>query len=189
MKKGFLTGEMLDWLYKNYSTMTNESIALELSEMIKKDNEKEIPRLNTLLDSVTMPSIRRSIDNEIKRRQKFSRISIATVKRAASDIHCPRKSFTHVSEVNRKKARKTNIKRWQDKAQVVENVAQWLRSFRIREIRVCHINSDKELKSIRNAMIYFNQSASESFGYHLSSEYFKEAHLLRIVANPNTTNL
>ena len=188
MKKGFLTDEMLDWLYSNYPTMTNDHLANELSEMIRKENEKEIPRLNVLLDSVTMPSVRRSIENEIERRRSFRQISVATVKRAAASIRCPRKSFIHVAAVNRKKARKTNLKRWQEKAQIVEDAALWLRTFRCREIRICSVRSDKELKSLRNALVYFNHSASDTYGYHLSSEYFKEAQLLRVVAVPNTVN-
>ena len=187
MKKGFLTDEMLDWLYNNYPTMTNDHLADELSEMIRKENEKEIPRLNVLLESVTMPSVRRSIENEIERRRKFKQISVATVKRAAASIRCPHKSFVHVASVNRNKARKTNLKRWQEKAQVVEDTAQWFRTFRCREIRICQIQSDKELKSFRNALLYFNHSASETYGYRLSSEYHKEVRLLRVVAVPNTS--
>lgn len=189
MKKGFLTDEMLNWLYSSYPSMTNEHLANELSEMIKKENEKEIPRLNALLDNVTMPSVRRSIENEISRRQKFRKISIATVKRAAASIRCPRKSFVHVAAVNRKKARATNIKRWQEKAQVVTDAAQWFRTFRCREIRICQVRNDKELKSLRNALLYFNHSAADNYGYHLSSEYFKEAQLLRIIALPNTETI
>lgn len=188
MKKGFLTDEMLDWLYNNYPTMTNEHLAEELSEMIRKENEKEIPRLNILLESVTMPSVRRSIENEIERRRSFTQISVATVKRAAAAIKCPHKSFVHVASMNRRKAQKTNLKKWQEKAQVVDDASLWFRTFRCREIRICVVNSDKELKSLRNALLYFNHSASESYGYHLSSEYHKEARLLRIVAIPNTTN-
>ena len=187
MKKEFLTDEMLSWLYANYPTMTNEHLAIELSEMIKKENEKEVPRLIVLLDSVTMPSVRRSIKNEIERRKNFKQISIATDKRKAASIQCPRKSFVHVAAVNRKKARTTNLKRWKNKAQIVEDAAKWLRSFRCREVRICHIESDKELKSMRNALLYFNHSASGTYGYHLSSEYYKEAQLLRVVALPYTT--
>lgn len=186
MKKGYLTDEMMDWLYCNYPQMTNENLARELSEMIKKENEKEIPRLSNLLESVTMPSVRRSIESEIMRRRNFTKISIATVKRAAASIRCPKKTFVHVASVNRKKARKTNLKRWQEKAQVVEDAAKWFRSFRCREIRICHVKDDKELKSLRNAILYFNHSASDSYGYRLSSEYYKEAQLLRVVAIPIT---
>ena len=158
--------------------MTNEDLASELSEMIKKENEKEIPRLYSLFESVTMPSVRRSIDNEIMRCQSFKKISVATVKRAASSIRCPRKSYMHVAENNRSKARKTNLKRWLSKAKVITDVAPRIRSFRCREIRICKVSSDKVQKSVRNAILYFNHSAAPQYGYQLSTEYFKEAQLL-----------
>jgi len=189
MKKKLLTDEMLTWLYSSYPSMTNEQLAKELSQMIKKENEREIPKLNALLDNVTMPSIRQSIEKEIIRRKSFNTISVATVKRAAAAIRCPRKSFVHVASVNRKKARATNIKKWQLKAQEVKDVALWLRTFRCRDIRICRISNDKELKSLRNALLYYNRRMSNSFGYHLSSEFYKEAQLLRVIAVPNTNHL
>ena len=184
MRKGLLNDEMQNWLYANFASMTNENLVIQLSEMIKKENEKEIPRLKSLLGSITMPAIRRSVEKEIARRTKFTHISISTVKRAAADLKCPPKSYTHKAAENRRKARQTNIKRWKEKAQQVDDIPSWLRSFRPREVRICIIRSDKELKSIRNAITYFNHSAAEQFGYYFTTEHIKEASLFRVRATP-----
>mgnify|MGYP003296819956 CR=1 FL=1 len=115
----------------------------------------------------------------------FEELSEAYVKHYATRLHCPSKSKALISYSSRKKAWATNVKKWEQKARNVDNIAEYIRSMRVREIRICRVNSDIQVCSYRNAISKFNQNEGYDAGIFLTSQYIKEAKLMRIEARVN----
>ena len=160
MARSYLTTKHEMWLCDNFASKSNQELAVLLTEMVQKDNEKHISRLESILKDVT------------------------EIKHAGIRMKCCKKSFEYLSSSNREKAHATNIKRWLKAARVVENPNEWLTSFQLNEKRTCLIHDSDELKKFRNAIFYFNRNNSEEFGFFFSSNYISEVNLLRVVATP-----
>ena len=184
MAKSFLTDEHERWLFYNFSTKTNEELAVTLTRMVAKDNARKMARLNEILKDVTQRSIQRAIKNELAWRSAFKGISTTYIKQAGRRLRCGRKTFEHLSKNNKEKARSTNIKRWLKLAQDVNSPLEWMHTFRRKEIRIARVSTDGDLKRMRNAINYFNRIDSEMMGYTISAEHISEANLLRVIALP-----
>ena len=184
MAKSFLNQEHERWLFYNFSTKTNEELALMLSKMVEKDNARQIARLNEILKDVTQRSVQKAIKSELAWRSSFEGFSPAYIKQAGRRLRCGRKTYEHLSSNNREKARRTNIKRWMKLAQDVKHPLEWMHTFRRKEVRISRVSTDGELKRMRNAINYFNRVDSEMMGYTISSEHISEANLLRVIALP-----
>ena len=89
------------------------------------------------------------------------------------------------SNAGQERARATNIIRWKKKAQSVPHPYTWLRTFRRNENRICLVSSTSELNAIRNAIKNFNKYDSVMEGFHFTTEYIKEADILRVKAVAN----
>lgn len=186
MARSYLTKEHEIWLCENFSRMSNAEIAEHLSKMIDEDNRKQLEKLKNMLDYVTQMSILKKIEREIAWRIKFSGLSVAMVKKIAKRVGCTGKSQAYVANINKIKARKMNIKRWQQQAQVVKEPALWLKTFRKNEIRICVISNAAELKKMRNATYTYNVSESKDTGIVFSTELIKEANLLKVISHNNS---
>lgn len=184
MARSFLTTKHERWLFENFRTKTNQELADILSDMIAKDNESKIRKLEALINDVTQKSIIKSIQSELKWRKSFKGFSASYIKHVGLRLKCGRKSYELLSVKNREKAKVTNIKRWRKIAIVVEDPAAWLSSFRRKEVRVCQLQDKDELKRFRNAIFYFNRFNSSESGYFFSSNHIIEANLLRVCSNP-----
>jgi len=184
MARSYLTTKLEMWLCDNFASKSNQELAVLLTEMVEKENEKHIRRLESVLKNVTEKNVIRSIEKELKWRKRFKGFSASYIKHAGIRMKCCKKSFEYLSSTNREKAHATNIKRWLKAARVVENPNEWLTSFQLNEKRTCLIHDSDELKKFRNAIFYFNRNNSEEFGFFFSSNYISEANLLRVVATP-----
>ena len=185
MARSYLTTKEEMWLYDNYSSKSNQELAEILTGMVEKDNAQRIARLEDIMKLVTQKSVLRAIQSELKWRKAFNGFSATYIKHVSMRLKCSRKSFEHVSSSNRDKAKSTNIKRWMKLARVIENPAEWLLNFRKNETRVCLLQSDNDLKKLRNAIFYYNRNTSNASGFYFSSNLISEANLLRVVSVPN----
>lgn len=175
-----LSPEQENWLYLNYPKMTNNELASYLAEWIRKDNQKQIERLRFLLNEDFGDGGRKVIERKIQALEKFKGISISLIKRYARELHCCPKTREHIIECNQKKARATNLKRWQDKAEKVEHVAEWLRSFEEKDDRFCIIDDKNHLKAMQVSINRFNQYEGFDKRVYLSANFIPEISLLRV---------
>lgn len=184
MARSYLTTKHEMWLCENFASKSNQELAVQLTEMVEKDNEKHISRLESVLKNVTEKNVIRSIEKELKWRKRFKGYSASYIKHAGIRMKCCKKSFEYLSSTNREKAHATNIKRWLKAARVVDNPSEWLSTFKCNEKRICQIHDNDELKKFRNAIFYFNRNNSEEFGFFFSSNYISEVNLLRVISVP-----
>jgi hypothetical protein len=177
-----LTSEQENWLFLNFPNKTNKELAEELTEMILKENQKKLARLNLLLEEDFSDGARKVITRKIESIEKFTGISESLVKRYARNLHCPRKSRLHLVLCNQEKAKATNIKRWLKKAEKVEHIMEWLRTFDLKDIRYCFVKDESQLKSFRTTINRFNRYEGYERSVFLSSQFVPEANLLRVNA-------
>ena len=182
MAKKNLTFEQQNWLFMHFPEMTNRELAEKLTEMVKADNKKQLARLKPLLEENFSEGARKIISKKIEALEKFSGFSEAFVKRYARELKCPPKSRIHLVSCNQQKARATNIKKWQQKAEKVEHIMDWLRTFDEKDIRFCTIEGDGQLKSYRVSINKFTRYEGYDRGVYLTSEFIPEVSLLRVRA-------
>ena len=171
------------WLYDNFSSKSNQELADILTDMVRKENEIQISRLETILKNVTQKSVIKAIESELEWRKAFNGLSASYIKHAGMRLKCSKKSFEYVSSTNREKAKATNIKRWLKKAEKVEHVVEWLRSFKEKDIRFCIIEGDGHLKSMRVSINKFNRYEGYNRRIYLTSQFIPEVCLLRVNAS------
>jgi hypothetical protein len=183
MARRKLTPEQENWLFLHFPNMTNKELAEKLTEMARKENQKQLTRLQHLLQEDFCLTTKKIISRKIDAINKFTVISEPLVKRYARKLHCPRKSREHLFICNQEKARATNIKRWLNKAEKVEHVMDWLRTLDINDIRYCIIDGDVSLKGFRVSINRFNRYEGYDRSIFVTSNYIPEAKLLRVNAN------
>lgn len=185
MGRTYLLPEHEEWLRENYSSMSNEDIVKDLNKMVGQSNEDKIDSLRSILNDVTQKSVRRSIEKEIIWRKAFRGFDKSYVKKVACRLKCRCKLKSIKSSAGHERARATNIIRWRKKAQTVPHPYSWLRTFRNGESRTCIVTTSSELNAVRNAIKNFNKYESELVGFHFSTEYIREAEILRVKAVTN----
>ena len=178
-----LTPEQENWLFMHFPNMTNKELAEKLTEMVRKENQKQLARLQQLLQEDFGITTNKVIRKKIDAIKKFESVSESLVKRYAREMHCPRKSREHIFICNQEKARNTNIKRWLDKAEKIEHIMEWLRTFDVRDVRYCIIDSEANLTSFRVLIHRFNRYEGYDRSVFITSHYIPEAKLLRVSAN------
>ena len=178
-----LTSEQENWLFLNFPNKTNRELAESLTTMIMKENEKKLARLKRLLEEDFSDGARKVITRKIKAIEKFAGVSESLVKRYARNLHCPRKTREHLVMCNQEKAKATNIKRWLKKAEKVERIMEWLRTFDEKDVRYCFIDGEGQLKSFRVSINKFNRYEGYDRGIYLTSQYIAEVGLLRVNAS------
>lgn len=178
-----LTSEQANWLFLHFPNKTNKELAEELTEMIRKENQIKLTRLNKLLEEDFGESAKKIIDNKIKAINKFKAVSESLIKRYARELHCPRKSREHLIMCNQVKAKATNIKRWMKKAEKVEHIMEWLRTFDEKDTRFCIIEGSGQLKSFRVSINRFNKEEGFDRSIFLTSQFIPEISLLRVHAS------
>ena len=178
-----LTPEQENWLYLNYPEMTNKELASYLSEWIKKDNQKQLERMKALVQEDFCEGTKKILFKRIEAMEKSKGISVSLIKRYARRLHCRSKSREHIISCNQEKAMATNLKRWQKKAEKVEHIMEWLRSFKEKDIRYCFIEGEGQLRSFRVSINKFNRYEGYERCVYLTSEYISEVNLLRVNAH------
>lgn len=171
-----------NWLYENYRDYSNEYLAEKLTEMVRADNKKEINRLDALLPNVTDARIRKGLERHLASLKMFDRLTPEYVRRYARKLGCPRKTMLLKSETARQRAFETNLKKWRSKAKAVPSPIEWFRSFHMNEIKICLVESKRELNSIRAAMSAWNRQEGFAKGIFLMSRYYETAGLMRVQA-------
>lgn len=185
MAKKLIDATQEEWLKKNYHLMSNKDLATHLSHMVIKENQKTVNRLEKLLPDITHNPTRNAVLHQINQMKSFKGFTEAYVRHTATRLQCKPKSKALISQYGKEKAHGTNIKKWMKKAAKVENIASYLRTMRVREIRICIIESEANLSTFRNAISRFNQGEGLELGIEISSEYISEVKLLRLVAKVN----
>lgn len=178
-----LTSEQENWLFLHFPDKTNRELAEELSEMIRKENQKQLARLRRVMDEDFGPATKKAIRRRIDALEKFTGVSESLVKRYARNLHCPRKSRLHLIACNQRKAKATNIKRWLQQAEKVEHIMEWLRTFEEKDVRCCFVDDEGQLKSFRVSINKFNRYEGYEKGVYLTSQHIPEANLLRVRAS------
>ena len=187
MAKTFITSDYDSWLYDNYPNKSNKELASLLTSMIGKENKEQLERLYRMRPLITQKTLRQTLDRQIAWRERFTKVTVNMVKKAALRLANLRKSPLFLSSSNRTKARTTNVRKWQTQAKSVENADAWLRTFRSREVRICRLYNAGDIRRIRNAVNNFNRIESISRGIVFNTELIREANLLRVVASPRYT--
>lgn len=178
-----LPPELENWLYLHYPERSNKELAEELTEMMKRENQKQVERLNLLLEEDFCEGTKKVIMQKIETLMEFKGISEASIKRYARILHCPKKSRKHLVYCNQGKARATNVKRWLNKAENVEHIMEWLRTFELRNNRCCIVEEEGKLKSMKVSINKYNRYEGYERGILLSYEYIPEVRLLRVYAS------
>ncbi len=189
MAKRKLSPEHENWLYLHFPEMTNRELAEELSEMIRRDNKIQLTRLKRMLEEDFGDGARKVITKKIEAIEKFNGVSVSLIKRYARNLHCPRKSREHLVACNQEKAKATNIKRWMKKAEKVEHIMDWLRTFDEKDIRFCFIENEGQLKSFRASINKFNRYEGYYKSVYLSAQFLSDVKLLRVNASLYRTTL
>lgn len=184
-----LTPEQENWLYLHYPEMTNKEIAEHLSDWIAKENQKQLERLYRLRDEDFSGPAKRMIERKIETLEKSKGVSVSLIKRYARNLHCRPKSRAHIIACNQEKAKTTNLKKWLGKAEKVEHIAEWLRTFSEKDVRFCPIADKGQLKSFQVSINRFNQYEGYERGVYLTSNYIADANLLRVHATLYRTTL
>ena len=187
MAKTFITSDYDSWLYDNYPNKSNKELASLLTSIIGKENKEQLERLYRMRPLITQKTLRQTLDRQIAWRERFTKVTVNMVKKAALRLANLRKSPLFLSSSNRTKARTTNVRKWQTQAKSVENADAWLRTFRSREVRICRLDNAGDIRRIRNAVNNFNRIESISRGIVFNTELIREANLLRVVASPRYT--
>ena len=184
-----LNSELENWLFLHFPEKTNRELADALTDMIRKENEKQLARLRKLLEEDFTEAARKVITRKIEAIEKFTGVSESLVKRYARELHCPPKSRRHLVLCNQEKAKATNLKRWLKKAEKVEHIMDWLRTFDDRDVRFCFVDNEGQLKSFRVSINRFNRYEGYNRGVFLTSQFIPEVNLLRVNGNLYRTTL
>ena len=185
MAKKLLNASQEQWLLNNYHMKSNKELAETLTQMVVKENQKRIERLEKLVPEITHLPTRNRIEYELKQMKAFRGFTEAYVRHVGRHIGCKPKSKALISEYGKQKAHETNIKKWLKKARKVENMAIYIRNMRVREVRICIIEDEAHLKAFRNAIYKFNQTEGIELGIEIYNEFIKEVSLLRLEAKLN----
>lgn len=182
MARRKLTLEQENWLFLHYTVMTNKELSMYLTQWVENENKKQLERLNRLLKEDFSDGARKVITKKIDALNKFNGISVPLVKRYARELHCRPKTREHIVSCNKEKAKATNIKRWMKKAEKVDNIMEWLRTFDEKDMRVCIMDEGK-VKSFQTSINKFNRDEGYAKGIYLASKYIPDAKLLRVHAS------
>lgn len=183
MARRKLTPEQENWLYLHYPEMTNKELSTFLSEWTEKDNQKQYERLKKLLEEDFSDGARKIIIKKMNAIERYNGVSVTLIKRYAKILHCRPKSREHIILCNQEKAKNTNLKRWLKKAEKVEHIMEWLRSFDEKDVRFCSIEDRNQLKSFQVSINKFNRYEGYGKQVYLSSQFIPEAKLLRVHAS------
>ena len=186
MARRKLTTEQENWLYLHYTVMTNKELALYLTKWVENDNKKQLERLNRLLKEDFSEGARKVIVKKIEALEKFNGISVPLIKRYARELHCRPKSREHIVSCNQEKAKSTNIKKWMKKAEKVDNIMEWLRTFEEKDMRYCFVQ-EEQVRSFQVSINKFNRNEGYDKGFYLASMYMPDANLLRVHASQYKT--
>lgn len=182
MARTFLTPEIKKWLYENYSSQSNEELAIQLTRLIIEENRRQLESLANMLGFVTQANIRKRVESEIKWRKGFRKVNAAYIKNVACKMPHLKKDQSYISKISKKKANTANVIKWIKHAQVVKEPFKWLKSFKIGEVRICQILKPSDIKMIRNAVSNYNMNESAETGIYFSTELIKEVNLLKVRA-------
>ena len=185
MAKKLLNATQEKWLMENYCFLSNVELADRLSQMVKDDYQKTIDRLERLLPDIVHKPTRDTVERQLQQMKTFAGFTEAYIRHTARRLGCPKKKNSLISEYCKKKARDTNIKKWKKKAQKVENIAAFLRTMRVRDVKICIVENETKLSSLRVAVYRYNASESKYTGIDLYTRYIEEAHIMRIEARLN----
>ena len=185
MARTYLTKEHENWLYANYPDKSNKDLAEQLTEQVAKDNDKQLARLRMAYRYAVNEKAKQSVRKEIIWREAFKPFTPIYIVHLARRLHCKGKTFGYLSDVNRKKALATNLRRWDKVAMKVENARQWLRTFTMRECRVCIVDGHSEVRRMQNAVMNFNRLESAETGMFFTTEKIKGTTYMKITAIPN----
>ena len=188
MAKSFLSKKHLVWLFENYANSSNQQLAMELTKMVRCENEEVIKALERLIESEQIKSKREAYKKEVRWRKSFKEITPNCVKKTAYRVFNLSKSSQYIQNTNAGKANKSRINRLYKKAEIVKEPLIWLKSFKQNEVRICVVENNGTIRKIRNAISHFNRVFKIEYGIHFYSEIIKGTNLLKVIANNESSN-
>lgn len=133
MARKILSNQQESWLFEHYPNMSNEDLAKELTLIIRAQNIKDVEQLESALQKLPDINAKKAILKTIKEKKQFKDLSVSFIKKNAIRLGCPKKSFAHISSMNRKKIMTKFMKDWLDKAEQVSSPFQWFRTFKVND--------------------------------------------------------
>lgn len=186
MAKKLLNAAQEQWLIDNYCTKTNRELAEKLTQMVKKDNAHTIQRLRRLLPSLRDTPAQKSTLDMVIRLEKFSGFSEAYIIYAAKKLGCPSKCNALLSQNSKGKAYSTNLKKWRRMSIAVPCIKDFLRTMRVRDVKVIKVAEYALVKSYNDAIKAYNLNEGRMKGIYIDSQYIKDIKVMRLSARLNT---
>lgn len=183
MRKKFLNSQQEAWLCLNYPTMSNEEIAVKLTDMVAKENEKQLKRLTDMLTSVTDAHVKRAIRSNINAINRFKGITPSYVRTMACRLGCAKKDVAVRSKMARKSAESRYVKKFTEMAiDMNQPPTVFFRSFRLNEKRVVRMKDEPQVKMVRTCMSIWNRDEGFEKGICLISRRVPGTTILRFEA-------
>lgn len=184
MARKILSNLQESWLFEHYPNMSNEDLARELSLIIRAQNKKDVEHLESALQKMPDINAKRAILKAIKEKKSFKDLTVSFIKKNALRLGCPKKSFAHISCMNRRKIKLKFMKEWQEKAESVTSPFLWFRSFEVRHIYIGKFENQQQMVSFKSSLCNWNRIEAHERGMYLLAEYYKEELIVRIEVHP-----
>lgn len=174
MRTKILSTKLENWLFANYSYMSNEDIAQELSNKIREENQMTIDTLCRLLPNLSNAAMIAATQKKINRLQQFDGVSVDFVKKNAKRLGCPKKSHSYLSQTNRQKSIQKIIREWRQKSELVSKPFAWFRTLNKNQTYYVRFLDAQNLISFRSSLNNFNRIEGPMRGIHLFSDFYVE---------------
>lgn len=159
MARKILSNQQESWLFEHYPNMSNEDLAKELTLIIRAQNIKDVEQLESALQKLPDINAKKAILKTIKEKKQFKDLSVSFIKKNAIRLGCPKKSFAHISSMNRKKIMTKFMKDWLDKAEDVSSPFQWFRTFKVRNIYFGKFDNPQQMVTFKSSLCNWNTIA------------------------------
>lgn len=184
MVRKILSKQQETWLFEHYPDMSNEDLAKELTLIVRARYKKDVEQLESALQKISDTKARRVILRSINEKKKFKGLSVSFIKKNAIRLGCPKKSFAHISDMNRRKNKIKFMKEWQDKAVKVTAAFQWFRTFELRHIYIGKFDNIQQMQSFKSSLCNWNRADGPNRKQFLLADYYKEELIVRIEVHP-----
>lgn len=170
------------WLLAHYSKMSNEDLAVRLTEMIREDNEVRLAALKLELEGARTSTEKFKVIARIRTLQDFKGVTANYVRRLAVRMGDTRKSAAFIANCNKEKAMKRHWGRLIDVAVSINSYVDWFRTFSLGEKRVGRFDTPKQLTSFRSSLSQWNKGEGRDRGLYLVAEYSTQYLMAKITA-------
>lgn len=185
MRRKILSQEHENWIFHNYSEMSNDDLVRELSALVRADYLNEVARLNKMLTKNLGSDTKSKILKRIDDLSSFDGVSLSLIKRTAKRLQCPKKPMTRISQNNRKKAVDQHMKRWKSMSIHIDAPFAWFRDLLPRHTYYASFKDLREMKSFKSSLCNWNRTEGRKKCVFLMAEYYKADLIARVEVHRN----